>query len=67
MTTLPLVSTGAGAPTLPDAATRTDTAPHADALLARADADAQRGSGDALALFTASHDMHPLSRNNRPT
>jgi len=62
MTTLPLVSTGAGAPTLPDAASHTDTAPHADTLLARADADAHRGGGDALALFTASHDMHPLAQ-----
>ena len=65
MTTLPLVSAGAGAPTLPDAGTHTDTAPHADTLLARADADAQRGSGDALALFTASHDMHPLARQQQ--
>ena len=62
MTTLPLVSTGAGAPTLPDAASHTDTAPHAHTLLARADADAHRGGGDALALFTASHDMHPLAQ-----
>ena len=62
MTTLPLVSTGAGAPTLLDAASHTDTAPHADTLLARADADAHRGGGDALALFTASHDMHPLAQ-----
>jgi len=62
MTTLPLVSTGAGAPTLLDAASHTDTAPHADTLLARADADALRERGDALALFTASHDMHPLAQ-----
>ena len=60
MTTLPAVN--AGATTLLDTTPHTDTPPRADTLIQHADADAH--AGDAIARFTASHEMHPLAQQH---
>ena len=58
MTTLPPVNAGGAMPTLLEPV-HTDAAPSTPALLP-APVGANTGGADALALFTASHEMHPL-------
>ena len=66
MTTLPLVGAGGATPTLPEPATHLDTTPWGDAHPAGdGGPDGTQGGRDALALFSASHDMHPLARQQQ--
>jgi hypothetical protein len=66
MTTMPLVSGGGATPTLPEPATHLDITHPGDALGAGSDAlGGAHSGGDALALFGASHDLHPLAQQHQ--
>lgn len=62
MTTLPLVGGGA-TPTLPEPAPHPDPTPWGDAPGHNGMPGA--GAGDALSLFAAPHDMHPLAQQQQ--
>jgi hypothetical protein len=67
MTTMPLVSAGGATPTLPEPATLLDNPAHAGDTLGAGSAalSGSHGGADALALFSAPHDLHPLAQQQQ--